>query len=1146
MSDAIFIVGYYRSGTSALSGALQRLGVKLFNEADPNEHNPLGFFEIPELIEFDVDLFNRLGVEWTDVRGLPEGWWDRADIASYCARLEEIIRRRFGPGDAVWGLKHPHLCRALPLYERAARQAGHTPHVVHMLRDPWTAAASQQHKNGLTRAHALLLWMSYVTSGERQARHLPRSWVTYHDLLTAPRGEFKRIEGDTGLALSRLLPGGAAAAADYLTEQLNRSAPVPHEDLAWPLRDLVGRAWGRILARDFSPAVWDGLAAETADIVGFLNEIGASRGRVIPSFGAPVITGAPRAAATATGLRPPERADAAARARLLQAAERIVLPRVGIVIVAPAGRAHAVNETLEALRGQWHAPAAIAIVTADPLALPGQDVTRVSDAPGAATIGMGTALLRMAGAGAADYLAVLNAGDTVSPDACLRLALAAGAQPAMLYCDEIVPRDGGAWVRHKPGWDVTRLRQSAYLGDWVWYRAAEFLALGGFDAARAGAEDYDYQLRLAETCAAVVRLPEALFTRSAQARRDEIKAEVFCARAAAAVAAHLARLQMPAEVQHRQHLGLFHHLRSVPDPGTSIIILCDGGEVPALDAWMSALLGGGPLSGPVILAGSALSAPMQAYLAAVTAQAASLGAMVVALPWSEALRPGAVLADAVALATTPHVAILDVRAEVAAPHWLAALRQRLADPGVAMVGARALVRHGGQARQFNVQGPIVCGASNRLGTGHLADDPGPGGWLIVDQEASAVAPPGLLARRAALAACRFADLNGDALWIDIGAQLREAGGRIVWTPDVSFTVPAEAIIPDLEHDARQSGLASQLWGWTDPYHHPALSLHGDVLAAEQRLGLVPAAPDDAHRLLVSGPPESGGAVLNAVRALREAGQLAADWAPEPLAAADLGRAAPSGWVRVNPERAAAPLSPPYAAVFTSAPAASARAAIAGAASLFATSPNLVAAVSALGAPGQRVHLARPGLSGPLWQGLRAGTGLNTKPRVLWFDEGVAPDWFADLINETIETAAWIVIERPGTVYTGSVARIAAPPDEAGWARVFTDLAPQIMVRPVADASWVDHYPILLGAAAGCHVLADDRLDVPPGLGAVRLGNRYEAWQRALREAVHDLPATLARGARARAAALALPTIEDAPPAWAQVPVPDAAARRAAE
>ena len=34
MSDAIFIVGYYRSGTSALSGALMRGGVKFYNEAD--------------------------------------------------------------------------------------------------------------------------------------------------------------------------------------------------------------------------------------------------------------------------------------------------------------------------------------------------------------------------------------------------------------------------------------------------------------------------------------------------------------------------------------------------------------------------------------------------------------------------------------------------------------------------------------------------------------------------------------------------------------------------------------------------------------------------------------------------------------------------------------------------------------------------------------------------------------------------------------------------------------------------------------------------------------------------------------------------------------------------------------------------------
>ncbi len=196
MSDAIFIVGYYRSGTSALSGALQRAGVKFYNEANPNEHNPLGFYEIPELIELDVELFNRLGVDWTDVRGLPDGWTERADLAPLLTRLDDSLRRRFTQEDRLWGLKHPHLCRTLPLYERAAKQAGHKPHVVHIFRDPWTAASSQSRKNGLSRAHALLLWLSYATDAERQARHLPRSWLTYHDLLAQPATQLRRIEAE--------------------------------------------------------------------------------------------------------------------------------------------------------------------------------------------------------------------------------------------------------------------------------------------------------------------------------------------------------------------------------------------------------------------------------------------------------------------------------------------------------------------------------------------------------------------------------------------------------------------------------------------------------------------------------------------------------------------------------------------------------------------------------------------------------------------------------------------------------------------------------------------------------------------------------------------------------------------------------------
>ncbi len=1139
MSDAIFIVGYYRSGTSALSGALSRLGVKFYNDAAPNEHNPLGFYEIPELIAFDVDLFSRLAVEWTDVRGLPDGFSARADIAGFATRLEEILRRRFAGPEPVWGLKHPHLCRTLPLYERVTRQAGHRPHVVHMFRDPWAAAASQQYKNGLSRAHALLLWMKYATDAEFHARHLPRSWVTYHDFLAGPAAQLRRIAQELGVELSQAGGAGREAAA-FVTRQLNRSKPVPQEDSYPPLRALVGSAWEAILDRDFRPEVWDGFARETAGLVAFLGEIGGSRARVIPALGGSFGQAA-AAMPAVTALRPAERLDAGGERRLgvlRDAAPR--LPAVAVVIVAPPGRAHAVNDTLESLRGQWLQPVSVKIVAVEAVAIDGCETVTAGDAPGEVT----RVLCAVVNAAAADYVAVLNAGDTVMADGCLRFALAAAAGPDLLYCDEVVPRDGGAWVRYKPGWDVTRLRQSAYLGDWVWYGCAALRQLGGFDPVMAGAEEYDFQLRLAEAGARVLRVPEALFSRSPLSRRDHIPAEAFCAQAVAAVTAHMARSGIPAAVQNRQYPGLFHHLRNVADPGTSCVMLCDGADISGLDYWMQELLSGDGLSGPVILAGSVLSGPMQKYLTAVTQQSAALEGKVFAVAPALGLAPGAALAAALAMVTSEYVIVLDARARSGGVHGLDLLRARLADPGVALVGARTLVALANGSQQFIVQGPIVIGADTRLGAGHLADDPGPGGWLMVDQEVSAVAPPGVLARTAALAGCEMPALAGDALWIDLCAQLRERGHRLVWTPDVSFVAPAEVVAVDAAARFRQGTAAAQALGWADQYHHPALSLHGNLLAAEHRLGLVRPYPEDSSSLLVSGAVEQAGCVLNAARALRMSGALEASWAPEPLGAADAGRRG-GVWLRVNPETCAEPGSPGYSAVFSAAPGPGQKAVIVAAQEVFATSPGLVREVRKLAPPGRPVRLWRPALSREVWNGLAVGTGLNTRPRVLWIDEGIAPSWLAGLIEETLGMAAWIVVTRPGVSYAGAVAQLSPPADEPGWARALGEMAPNILLRPADRVVHADHYAALLAAAAGCHLLVDERLDLPASLGAVRLDQRRDSWQRALRHAVTDLTGTLLRGGQARAAALALPAVEDGLPDWAAATLP-AVVRSAAE
>ena len=68
--------------------------------------------------------------------------------------------------------------------------------------------------------------------------------------------------------------------------------------------------------------------------------------------------------------------------------------------------------------------------------------------------------------------------------------------------------------------------------------------------------------------------------------------------------------------------------------------------------------------------------------------------------------------------------------------------------------------------------------------------------------------------------------------------------------------------------------------------------------------------------------------------------------------------------------------------------------------------------------------------------------------------------------------------------------------EFAWAQAMAELGPQIMIRPAAAETHADHYPALLAAAAGCHILADDRLDIPASFGAILLPNRAASWSAA--------------------------------------------------
>lgn len=197
----ILVLGMHRSGTSAIAGLLNTLGVELGkNLLSAAADNPKGFWEHAAVKALDDDILHALGRTWHDPRPLPPLWWQRQELEVLRIRLQEIVRGDFQEAD-LWALKDPRLCRLLPLWRPQLESQGHSIRVILVLRNPMEVAASLERRNGMPGDHSHLLWLQHMTEAEHGTRGLPRVVVTYQQLLDDWRATTGRISAALDLAL---------------------------------------------------------------------------------------------------------------------------------------------------------------------------------------------------------------------------------------------------------------------------------------------------------------------------------------------------------------------------------------------------------------------------------------------------------------------------------------------------------------------------------------------------------------------------------------------------------------------------------------------------------------------------------------------------------------------------------------------------------------------------------------------------------------------------------------------------------------------------------------------------------------------------------------------------------------------------------
>jgi hypothetical protein len=203
MPSIILVAGMHRSGTSALTRAINLAGVPLPSDLMPPSatENADGFWESQDLVRIHDAMLQSLHSGWNDPREIPGDWFSGSTGADARRALIGWIEKEMRGKDSLL-VKDPRVCRLLPLWQIVCGTMGIDTYTVIPFRNPIEVARSLKARDLFPETNSFFLWLRHVLDAERFSRGRTRSFASFDQLMSDGVATVRRIASELRLTFA--------------------------------------------------------------------------------------------------------------------------------------------------------------------------------------------------------------------------------------------------------------------------------------------------------------------------------------------------------------------------------------------------------------------------------------------------------------------------------------------------------------------------------------------------------------------------------------------------------------------------------------------------------------------------------------------------------------------------------------------------------------------------------------------------------------------------------------------------------------------------------------------------------------------------------------------------------------------------------